>query len=174
MPGWLVAVIVAAGFMLIRAGVFAYLLWRANRLAALMNAYWREEKTWAEAGGRKREIAGLFRAAKLGQPGYNLYQPAPGGYLRRDASVFDNIFAKSGDVQQLVFDAFIEAKGYFQDEIRRSLIPVFWPSVIGNLPADILIYIGVARESVAVRAVRAVGWLATVAGAIVGSVDLLT
>ena len=172
MPGWQVAVVVVVGFMVIRAAVFGYLLWRADRLAALMDAYWRDEKTWAEAGGRKREIAGLFRIARLRRPGYDLYKAAPGGYLRRDASVFDNIFAKNADVVQLVFDAFIEAKGYFRDEIRRSLIPVFWPSVIGNIPADILVYVGVQPESTA-RTARAAGWLATVAGAIIGAIQLL-
>jgi len=171
---WAIAALTIVGFFVVRASVFAYLLWRANRLGRLMDSYWRGEKTWAEAGGRKREIMNLFRIARLVKPAYDLYSPAPGGYIRRDASMFDNMFAKRGEVQQGIFDAFVETKGYFRDEIRRSLIPVFWPSVIANIPADLIVYVGVKPETVAVRAVRAVGWIATVVGAVVGVFALLT
>jgi hypothetical protein len=87
--------------------------------------------------------------------------------MYRTSSAFDNLFLKRGDVQQLVFDAFVEAKGYFKDEIRRSFVPVFWPSVLINLPADILIYVGVKPESAVVRIARVAMATATFLAAVV-------
>jgi hypothetical protein len=156
-PTWLLVVLLVVAFFVLRGLVFVYLLWRADRLLKLMQRYWKKELDWAQAGGRKQEIIRLFRSAQIKEPGYDHFSPTPSGQvIHRAGSAFDNLFARRGDVQQLVFDAFVEAKGYFKDEIRRSLIPVYWPSVLINVPADLLVYVGVKPESVAVRVARAV------------------
>jgi len=163
-------VLIVVAFFVARGFVFTYLVWRSTRLLALMNRYWRDEVTFAEAGGRKREIQRLFRAARLTEPGVDFVDAvAPFQIVHRVGSVFENIFLDRGDVQQLVFDAFVEARGYFTDEIRRSLIPVFWPSVVADLPTDILVYLGMRPSKhnlLIARAVGAVSFVAAVLGII--------
>jgi hypothetical protein len=131
-----------------------------------MERYWKGEADWGEAGGRKREIVRLFRVAQLTEPSVDRFSATPGGYMHRSASAWQNLFTKRNDVQQLVFDAFVESSGYFKDEIRRSLIPVFWPSVFANLPGDALVYTGVKPGAAAVRIAKVltgvVGFIAAV------------
>jgi hypothetical protein len=151
---WLLVLSIVVAVFVARGLTVSYLLWRANRLLALMKRYWEGQEDWGEAGGRKREIVRLFRVAQIKEPGVDMFNPTPGGYMHRQASAWDNLFARREDVQQLVFDSFVEAKGYFKDEIRRSFIPAFWPSVFANVPADALVYLGVKPEAVAVRVAK--------------------
>lgn len=166
MDGWLLVAVIVVALFVFRGLAFTYLLWRANRLLALMKRYWKGEVTYGDVGGRKREIVRLFRVAQVGEPGVDRFHPAPGGYIPRTLSAWQNVFAKSGDVQQLIFDSFIEARGYFRDEIRRSFIPVFWPSVFINLPADALVYVGVSPGAAAVRVAKIVTGVAGLVGVI--------
>lgn len=175
MPTWLAVLLVVVALFVVRGCVFGYLLWRASRLLSLVQRYWKKELTWEAAGERKREIVRLFRVAQLTEPGVDLYSPAPGGrVVHRQASVFDNLYLRRGDVQQIVFDCFVEAKGYFRDEIRRSLVPVFWPSVLMNLPADVLVYLGVKPTATVVRVSKVVAALIELVlaiGALIAFVD---
>lgn len=154
MDSWLAVVLIVIALFLLRALVFAYLLWRARALCALMKRYWKDELNWAQAGGRKREIVRLFRVAQIHEPGIHHFGSAPSGWMHQTAGAFDIL--KRGDTQQLIFDAFVEATGYFKDEIRRSVVPIFWPSVVVNLPADLLAYVGIRPEGAAVRIARVV------------------
>jgi hypothetical protein len=172
MPGWSIVVLVVIGAFFIGRGlVFAYFLWRAHMLENLMWRYWREEIKWSEAGQRKREIVGLFRVAKLREPGYDHYSSGPGTtFVHRQVGVFANVFLARRDVQQLVHDSFVEAKGYFKDEIRRSFIPIYWPSVVINLPADLLAYAGVNLDGALLQASRVVTGLLGAAASVFGVV----
>lgn len=129
-----------------------------------MERYWANEVESAKAKERQSEIVRLFRAAQLKEPAYTTFRPAPGGYTSHWATVFDNIFLRHRDVQAGVSQSFAEAKGYFRDEIRRSFIPVFWPSVLINLPADALVYAGLSPEATGVRVAKLVSAAAGLAG----------
>jgi hypothetical protein len=169
LDGWLIVLLIVVALFVLRGLAFAYLRWRAKRLLALMERYWKKEVTWGQVGGRKREIVRLFRVAQLTEPAVDRFHPAPfGSYIPRQLSAWENIFSRTGDVQQLVYDAFVEAKGYFTDEIRRSFIPVFWPSVFINLPADALVYVGVSPGAAAVRVSKIVTAVVGLVAAIFG------
>lgn len=68
----------------------------------------------------------------------------------------------------------MEAQGYYRDEARRSLVPVFWPSVLAHLPSDLLIAIGVSPGGAAARIATALGWITTLAGTVFAAVELLS
>jgi hypothetical protein len=168
MPTWLVVLLVVIGVFVARAACFAYLWWRASVLKARQLQYLGDELTYAQVAERKREIVRLWRVAHVKQAGTMFYNPAPyGAYLPQQAQVWDNIFVKREDIQHNVHDFFLEAIGYFKDEVRRSLIPIFWPSVVFNFFGDVLVYIGVPPESVFVRVANVIGGLASFAAAIV-------
>lgn len=76
------------------------------------------------------------------------------------------MLTQTAAVVPLAHTAMLHAEGYYRDEARRSLIPVFWPSALAHLPADLLVMVGVSPGSVATRAAAALGWIATVVGAV--------
>jgi hypothetical protein len=69
MSTWLFVLLIVIGFFVLRGLAFLYLLWRTVTLLDLMKRYWKEDLDWGEAGGRKREIVRLFRAAQIKEPG---------------------------------------------------------------------------------------------------------
>jgi hypothetical protein len=174
MPGWLVALVIVLGLFAVRGLTFTYLYVRAGQLRALLDRYWRDEVTYPQVAGRKREIVGLFSAARVKAPGYDKFTPTPGGWMHRTLGVFDNIFVKERGVPHFVSDSFLEARGYFVDEIRRSFIPIYWPSVIINTPADLLVYIGVSPETAVVRVAKVMTGLAAFAAAIVAILKVVS
>lgn len=176
MAPWVMVVLVVSAVMLARASAMTYMLWRANTMLAMMKRYWARELSYGDVGPKKREIVSLFRAAQITEPGMTIQEPAVGGFITHKASVFQNLFMRRGDVQQLVFDSFLEARGYFKDEVRRSLVPVFWPSVLARIPSDLLVYVGLggsAGNSKAVRIAHVVGWVLETGVAVLTLVALL-
>lgn len=174
MPLWLTITVVVVGVFLARAAAYAYLWWRARRIRTMFDRYWDDTLPYLEIADRKREVVRLFRAAQVIEPSVTLYQPAPyGGVQAAQGSVFENPFLKTTDVAANVQHLLLEAIGYFRGEVRRSLIPLFWPSVLFHLPGDALIYLGIGRDTTTVRAANLVGGLATIAGAFVAVLKLV-
>lgn len=174
MPLWLTITIIVVGLFLARGVIYAYLWWKAVRIRAMFNRYWDNELSFQQVGDRKREVVRLFRAAQVIEPAVTLYQPAPfGGVQQAQGSVFENPFLKTEDVAANVQHLLLEAIGYFRSEVRRSLIPLFWPSVLFHLPGDALIYVGVGRHTTIVRAANLVGGLATICAAVLAVLKLV-
>jgi hypothetical protein len=88
-------------------------------------------------------------------------------------AIFDNLFRRDADIARLVNDALMEAEGYYRDEARRSIVPLFWPSVLAHLPSDLLVYVGVSPTGAAARSATVLGWIVTTAAALVAVGRLL-
>ena len=167
MPEWLIIVVCVVAFFILRGICMAYFLWRANVLSERQRQYVLGNLPYAEIAQRKTEITRLWRVAHLKQAMALVYEPAPFGQMTQiQASVWDNVHLQIPEIQKTVLTLFEQAIGYFKDEVRRSFIPVFWPSVAFNLFGDVLVYIGVSPESAAVRVANLIGGLAAIAGAV--------
>jgi hypothetical protein len=164
MSTWLLVLLLVAALFVLRGIVFCWWLWRLDALEELMHRYWKHAVERPEVGDRKREIVRLFRVAHLKEAVVDDVNFHIGGWMHRTASTWDNLLVQRTDVQQFLYDAFVEAKGYFRDEIRRSFIPVFWPSVAINVIPDILVYVGVKPEAAALSVMKAVIAVAGVLG----------
>jgi hypothetical protein len=174
MPSWAIIVAAVCGIFLVRGLAFLYLWRKANRLRDTFDRYWKKEIPYEKAGQEARSAVGLFRAARIVDAGLDVFRPAPyGGVVQHSTGVFRNLFVRRQEVMDNVESFFLEAIGYFKAEARRSFIPIFWPSVLFNLPSDLLAYIGVSPENAIARTANVVVAVAEAATGIYGLVRLL-
>jgi hypothetical protein len=174
MPSWAIIVAAVCGIFLVRGLAFLYLWRKANHMRRTFQRYWNDEIPYEKAGREARSTIGLFRAARIVDAGLDVFRPTPFGQaVHHSSSVFRNIFVRRQDVMSNVESFFLEAIGYFKAEARRSFIPIFWPSVVFNVPSDLLAYIGVSPENAIARTANVVVAVAEAATGIYGLVRLL-
>jgi hypothetical protein len=142
-PEWLLILLCVVAFFIVRGLCMTYLLWRTDVLSERQYKFAVGEIPYQEVAQRKTEIHRLWRVAHIPQGMVLIYEPAPFGRVNQiQANLWDNVQVRDADVQQKVLTLFQQAIGYFRDEIRRSFIPIFWPSVVFNLVGDVLVYVG--------------------------------
>lgn len=155
--------------MVARGLTVLYLAVRTNRVHHLLERYWLGEVDQGLSAHKKSYIRGLLRTAQVPEAKVAYIDPVGfGRFVEGHASLADNMLTRRPEVIPLARVAMMEAEGYYRDEVRRSLVPVFWPSVLAHLPSDLLVVVGVNPGSVATRAATAIGWIATVVASVVG------
>lgn len=107
-------------------------------------------------------IVHLFKIAGLSDITIPCVRPVGYGKLfEGHASLYKNLNVIQDDIVPGVLLCFSEAVGVFKHRIRETFSPLFWIQCVIFLPQKALAYVGVNGDSVIVKIMQLLYWLAT-------------
>lgn len=129
---------------------------------------WRYRKWLSSQGMKLREsraqVVKLFKEAGVKDSYVSVANEIGYGKLSiKEASVFDNFPNSREDFAYAILAMFREAVGTYRARMLETFSPLYWIEAIINLPREVLGYLGVPAESVVVKILQILWWIAGLA-----------
>lgn len=107
-------------------------------------------------------VVQLLKAAGIVDRLIPFTQPSGYGFVAQgNASLFQNIGNLREDVVVATAQCFKQATGTFKHRILENFSPIFWVDCVIYLPRKIIEYLGLKGDTVPVKVLQLLYWLAT-------------